>query len=212
MWCSRLSRLHGTPQRAVEPLLIAELRAIIDMLPNTVRGTRDGCLLSLGFAGGFRRSELVGIDLSDVFIEDAGLRLTIRRSKTDQNGAGRVVGIPRGRTKFCPVRLLERWVAVAGLSAGPLFRPVMKSGQVGPTQLSAESVACIVKHWVAKVGLEPSAYSGHSLRAGFVTSAVQAGATEYAIRKQTGHASLATMERYIRSAKLFEDNACSVLF
>lgn len=207
-----LSRLHGRPQRAVQPLLLAELKEILNEIPETPVGARDACLLSLGFAGGFRRSELVGLECEDVHEDASGVIVTIERSKTDQGGAGRTVGIPRGRNKFCPVRSFEQWIEIADLSSGPLFRPVAKSGEIGANRLSAEAVALIVKKWVAKIGFQPSEYSGHSLRAGFVTSAVKAGASEYAIRKQTGHASLATMERYIRIANVFEDNACSALF
>jgi len=207
-----LSRLHGRPQRGVQPLLIGDLREILDLIPETALGMRDACLLSLGFAGGFRRSELVSLNLENLQKSAAGLQVTLNRSKTDQAGAGRVIGIPRGRSKFCPVQCTERWVEAGDLSEGPLFRPVQKSGIVRASRLSSEAVASSVKKWVEKIGLDPSDYSGHSLRAGFVTSAVRAGASEYAIRKQTGHASLATMERYIRIANVFEDNACSVLF
>ncbi len=207
-----LLRLHGRPQRAVQPLLIADLRAILDVISNTVLGSRDACLLSLGFAGGFRRSELVNLNIEDLRQDASGVRLMIKRSTTDQAAAGRVIGIPRGRSKFCPASNLETWLQKTGLSEGPVFRPVTKSGEVVASRLSGEAVAVVVKKCVATIGLDPKEYSGHSLRAGFVTSVFQAGASEYAIRKQTGHASLATMERYIRISNVFDDNACSVLF
>lgn len=207
-----LSRVYGRPQRAAQPLLVADLRTVLDLIPDTVLGARDACLLSLGFAGGFRRSELIGLDFEHVQEDAAGVRLTIKRSKTDQASAGRVVGIPRGRSKFCPVRYFGNWREKTRLSDGPLFRPITKSGDVGSLRLSGEAVASTVKKWVEKIGLDPKEYSGHSLRAGFVTSAVQAGVSEFAIRRQTGHASLATMERYVRIANVFEDNACSILF
>ena len=207
-----LSRLHGRPQRAVIPLLITDLRAILDIIPDTTIGSRDACLLALGFAGGLRRSELVGLDVSDVQIAASGICLHLKRSKTDQAGKGRTVGIPVGRTKYCPTRILTHWLSDARLQDGPLLRAVTKSGTVKPQRLSSEAVATVVKKWVAKIGLCPADYSGHSLRAGFVISAIQAGASEHSIRKQTGHASSATMERYIRIANVFEDNACNRLF
>lgn len=207
-----LMRAHGKPQRAVDPLLIAELRAILDIVPQTTKGARDACLLTLGFAGGLRRSELVGINREDLRLETGGLRLMIGRSKVDQYGKGREIGIPFGRTRYCPIGYLNTWLHSGKIRSGPLFRQVRKGGFVCSKRLSAEAVAKIVKVSVNSIGLDDANYSGHSLRAGFVTSAIQAGVSEHSIRRQTGHASSTSMERYIRLANMFEDNACSALF
>ncbi|NRB16160.1 MAG: tyrosine-type recombinase/integrase [Rhodobacteraceae bacterium] len=207
-----LARLHGKPQRAVEPLLIEHLRLILDGLPATTIGKRNAALLTTGFAGGMRRSELVALDFCDIAYASAGIRITIRRSKTDQFGHGRIVAIPYGRTRYCPIKYLNRWFSEIDTQEGAVFRSCAKGGQIGHNRLSVEAVAVIVKKTAAKIGLDPVDYSGHSLRAGYVTSAIQAGASEHSVRRQTGHASSATMERYIRLANLFEDNPTGLLF
>lgn len=125
---------------------------------------------------------------------------------------GRIVAIPYGRTCYCPIKYLNTWSEETDAQEGAVFRSCSKGGQIGHNRLSVEAVAVIVKKTVAKIGLDPAGYSGHSLRAGYVTSAIQAGASEYSIRRQTGHASSATMERYIRLANLFEDNPTGLLF
>ncbi|MBY6066216.1 tyrosine-type recombinase/integrase [Leisingera aquaemixtae] len=207
-----LARLHGKPQRAVEPLLIEHLREILDSLPGSTIGKRDAALLTIGFAGGLRRSELVGTNVEDIEFVPAGVRMTIKRSKTDQAGCGRLVAIQFGRTRYCPIRFLEAWLAEMGAQKGAAFKSCLKGGRISRRRLSNEAVAKIVKRHVARIGLKPDEYSGHSLRAGFVTSAIMAGAPEHAVRRQTGHASSATMERYIRLANLFEDNPTGLLF
>jgi integrase len=184
----------------------------LDIVPSSNSGARDACLLSLGFAGGLRRSELVALDVTDVVFEPAGMRLRINRSKTDQKGVGRTVGVPVGRSRFCVVQSAQTWMKKLDRQSGPLFSPVLKGGNIGSERLSPEAVASIVKRWVDRIGLDARSYSGHSLRAGFVTSAVQAGASEHSIRRQTGHASMSSMERYIRIANVFEENPCTALF
>jgi len=140
-----------------------------------------------------------------------GLIVNIRRSKTDQDGAGRKIGIPLGRTAHCPVMAVERWVALAGIASGPLFRPVDRHGRVSQGRLSGEAVSLIVRARVAAAGLDPTGYSGHSVRAGFATSAAMAGVQSWKIRQQTGHASDAMLTRYVRDGGLFVDNAVSAL-
>jgi integrase len=138
--------------------------------------------------------------------------VTIRRSKTDQEGEGRKVGIPPGREPAtCPVRALEQWRADARLTAGPLFRAVNRHGQVLGKRLSGEGVAIVVKRYVQKLGYDPALFSGHSLRAGLATSAAAAGKNERAIMNQTGHRSLTTVRRYIRDGHLFRENAAGGL-
>ncbi|MEF2559286.1 site-specific integrase, partial [Aurantimonas sp. C2-5-R2] len=163
---------------------------------------RDRALLLIGFAGGFRRSELVGLDVADVETVRQGLVITLRRSKTDQTGAGRKIGIPHGRTRWCPVAALEVWLSTFGIEAGPILRGINRHGRVGDQRLSGEAVSIIVKKRLAAAGFDPEGYSGHSLRAGFATSAAQAGASSWKIRQQTGHASDAMLSRYIRDGEL----------
>jgi integrase len=176
-----------------------------------VKNARDRALLLIGFPGGFRRSEIVGLDCGDVERVRQGLIVTLRRSKTDQEGAGRKVGIPFGRTRHCPVLALDHWLAVSGIEAGPVFRPVDRHGRVASERLSGEAVSLVVKERVAAVGIDPTGFSGHSLRAGFTTSAVQVGVSTLKIRSQTGHASDAMLARYVRDGELFVDNAAGAL-
>ena len=176
-----------------------------------VKDARDRALLLIGFAGGFRRSEIVALNCDDIEHVRQGLIVTLRRSKTDQEGAGRKVGIPFGRTRHCPVLALDRWLAVSKIEVGPVFRPVDRHGRVASERLSGEAVSLIVKERVAAAGNDPAGFSGHSLRAGFATSAVQAGVSTPKIRSQTGHASDAMLARYVRDGELFVDNAAGAL-
>jgi len=175
--------------------------------PAGLGGIRDRALLLIGFAGGFRGSELVGLDVEDVEWSDEGVRLLIRRSKTDQESAGQFVAIARGTTLFCPVAALAEWLRASGITSGPLFRPVNCYGHLGPGRLGDRNVALIVKRYANAAGLDPAQYAGHSLRAGLVTQAAINGVPERAIMRQTRHQSSAMLGRYIRDANLFRDNA-----
>jgi integrase len=136
--------------------------------------------------------------------------LTLRRSKTDQDGAGRPVGVPYGSNPpTCPVRALRAWTDTAGITTGPLFRPVTRHGTIGPGRLTAASVNRAVQRAVARAGYGPRPYSAHSLRAGLATSAAEVGVSERAIMAQTGHRSLSVARSYIRSGSLFRDNAAA---
>jgi integrase len=204
-------REHGATQRQAKPLLRDDLFAVLAATGDGLKDIRDRALLLIGFAGGFRRSELAAITCEDVERVRQGLVITLRRSKTDQDGIGRKIGIPYGRSRWCPVAALERWLAAAGIEHRPLFRRVDRHGRVSAERLSAEAVCLIVRERVAAAGYDPTGYSGHSLRAGFATSAAQAGASSWRIRQQTGHASDAMLGRYIRDGELFIDNAAGVL-
>ena len=206
-----IRRELGSAQRQAKPLLREDLFRVLDAMGEGTKDARDRALLLIGFAGGFRRSEIVGLDCDDVERVRQGLIITLRRSKTDQEGAGRKVGIPFGRTRHCPVLALDRWLAVSGIEAGPVFRPVDRHGRVASERLSGEAVSLIVKERVAAAGIDPAGFSGHSLRAGFATSAVQAGVSTLKIRSQTGHASDAMLARYVRDGELFVDNAAGAL-
>ena len=206
-----IRRNRGSAQREAKPLLRDELFLALDAMGDTLKDSRDRALLLIGFAGGFRRSELVGIDRSDIEPVRQGMIVHLRRSKTDQTGAGRKVGIPNGRTRYCPVAALESWLTRSGIGDGPVFRPIDRHGRMCGDRLSGEAVSLVVKERLAAAGIDPTGYSGHSLRAGLATSAAQAGVSSWKIRQQTGHASDAMLARYIRDGELFVHNAAGAL-
>lgn len=206
-----IKRIHGTPQRRAKPLLVGDLLAIMAMLNHSPKGLRDKALLLVGFAGGFRRSELVAINYEDIEWVRQGMIITIRRSKTDQEGQGRKVGIPYARGKHCPVLSLQRWHEHMSVETGAVFRPLSRHGAVQDKRLSTDAVSLVIKGRVQTIGYDPSEFSGHSLRAGFATSAAAAGVSSWKIRQQTGHTSDAMLTRYIRDGELFIDNAATAL-
>lgn len=206
-----LQRLHGCKQRQVTPLLVEDLCDILDSTGDSVRDKRDRVLLLVGFAGGLRRSELVGLNIEDIEFVGEGMILNITRSKTDQTAKGRRIGIPHARGRWCAVAETRRWLDILDKDSGPLLRPVTKGGEFRPTRLSREAVATTIKRRVANVGRDPKNFSGHSLRAGFVTSASRLGIPSHSIRRQTGHASDGTMSRYVREGLLFQRNAAGQL-
>ena len=206
-----LRRIKGTAQRQATPLIKEDLFLVLEAMGSRLKDVRDRALILIGFAGGFRRSELVGLNCDDVVLVRQGLEVTLRRSKTDQNGVGRKIGIPHGRGRWCPVAALEQWRAASGITEGAMFRPVDRHHRVGPKRLSAEAVCLVVRERVQAAGISPKGYSGHSLRAGLATSAAQAGVSSWKIRQQTGHASDAMLSRYIRDGELFTDNAAGAL-
>jgi site-specific recombinase XerD len=189
------------------PVTADHARAMAVAAPQTLRGLRDRALLLLGFAGAFRRSELVALDLADIVECDEGLRVHIRRSKTDQEGQGATIAIVRGSSTACPVKALQAWLQAADITAGPLFRAVAKGGRVRTARLSDRSVAVIVKRCAGMIGLDPVAYAGHSLRAGFLTSAAARGASVFKMMDVSRHKSVDTLRGYIRDAELFHDHA-----
>jgi integrase len=209
-----IRRSLGVAQVQKAPILLSDLRAMVEALPIGLAGLRDRALLLVGFAGAFRRSELVALDIRDVNFAPEGLEVTLRRSKTDQEGVGRKIGLPYGSNpSTCPVRALQAWLnasAPQGTTSGPIFREVRPDGRtVMVAPLTGQSVALIVKKAATGAGLDPAKFSGHSLRAGLATSAAKAGKSERAIMAQTGHRSEKMVRRYIRDASLFDDNAAS---
>jgi len=206
-----LRRVKGTAQRQARPLLRDDLFLVLDSMGDSLRDHRDRALLLLGFAGGFRRSELVALDVADIDAVREGLIVTIRRSKTDQEGAGRRIGIPHGRTRHCPVKTVEAWLTASGIDAGPLFRPITRHGKLAVSRLTGDAVAVLIRERLATAGIDPEGYSGHSLRAGFATSAAQAGVSTLKIRTQTGHTSDAMLARYIRDGEMFTGNAAGAV-
>ncbi len=201
-----IRRRLGMAPHQKAALSTTDLRSMVSALPNRLIGVRDRALLLLGFAGAFRRSELVGLDFGDLAFCPEGLRVTLRRSKTDQEGLGRTVGTPfSADPAMCPVMATRRWIDAVPLTKGPLFREVTRYGQVGHARLANRVVGSVVKQAAAAVGLDVTKLAGHSLRAGYATSAAQAGKPIFAIQQQTGHKSVAMVSRYVRAVDLFKD-------
>lgn len=181
---------------------------MVEALPATTKGVRDRALLLIGFAGAFRRAELVGLDVADVHFAAEGLIITLRRSKTDQDGEGMVKGVAFGTAPAtCQVRALRAWLDKCKATEGPLFRSLTPQGHVKPKRLRDYEVAKIVKASARRAGLEAHDFSGHSLRVGLATAAAHAGVPERIIAEQTGHKDMNTLRRYIRRGELFRENA-----
>jgi integrase len=207
-----IRRTKGTAQTGKTPILVDDLRRMLAGLPGNLLGVRDRVLLLIGFCGAFRRSELVALDAADVAVTRDGLVVTIRRSKTDQEGEGRKIGIPyASHLETCPVRSLQDWLEKSGITQGPLFRPIDRFGKMASIRLSAAAVADIVKRYAAAVGLDATEFAGHSLRSGLATSAAAAGASERSIMRQTGHRSEKMVRRYIKDGSLFRENAVAAV-
>jgi site-specific recombinase XerD len=217
---SGIRRRKGMARIRKKPLLAADLAKAVLTLPDTILGIRNRALLLVGFAGALRRSELVALSWEQIeragwqSVEEinpqvrGGVKITVAKSKTDQAGEGRAVGIPFGENPLsCPVRALEAWREASELSAGPVFRVVGRAGKVMDEALSDRAVARLVKQVAKATGLNPQEFSGHSLRSGLATSAAAAGASERSIMEQTGHRDLKTARTYIRDGSLFRENA-----
>jgi integrase len=201
---SGIRRKLGSRPQAKTAILTEDLKAMVRGLPDTLRGARDRAVLLIGFGGAFRRSELVALDREDCEFSHGGVVLTIRRSKTDQEGHGRRVGIPRSK-RTCPVQALEYWLRLAGIEEGAVFRTIYRS-RAGE-RLVPKAVADIVKAAAKRIGLDPAKYGGHSLRSGFATSAARGGADLAFIMQQTGHKNADVARRYIKEGQLLENPA-----
>jgi site-specific recombinase XerD len=182
------------------------LMAMASTTGEGLKGQRDRALLLLGFAGAFRRSELVALDVADLVETEDGYRITIRRGKTDQEAQGATIGIIRG-ARACPVKAVKRWLETAGITEGAIFRSVAKGGKVSAARLSAEAVAVIVKDAAERAGLDPAIFAGHSLRSGFLTSAAKRGASVFKMMDVSRHRSVDTLRGYIRDGELFQEHA-----
>lgn len=205
-----IRRIKGTAQRGKAPARTQEIRRMTDTCGPGLLGTRDRALLLLGFAGAFRRSELVGLDVEDLDFTTDGLIIVLRHSKTDQEGAGAKVGIPYGSTPAtCPVRNVKAWLAATGITTGPVFRSVSRWGHLGTSRLTDQTVARVIKRRAQAAELPADRYAGHSLRAGLATAAAEAGVSERVIMTQTRHKSLTMVRRYIREGSLFRENAAA---
>lgn len=203
-----IRRTLGSAQTQKAPIVTDVLRVMLGTLDTSRAGLRDRALLLVGFAGAFRRSELVSLTVADLAFNPQGLVITLRRSKTDQQGEGTQRALPYGLSSAtCPVRAVRAWLDAAALVSGPLWRPIDRHGNIGPAALTSHAVARLVKRCAAAAGLEPRDFSGHSLRAGLATAAAAAGVSERSIMQQTGHKSERMVRRYIRRGSLFRDNA-----
>lgn len=203
-------RSHGKAQRQATPLLKHDLMAILPLMVGP-KGLRDRALLMLGFAAALRRSELVALNYADLQFVAEGLIVHLRRSKTDQQAEGRKIAVPYGRTSACAVKALSEWLEHSQITSGAVFRAVSKGGHVSTERLTPQSVALVVKHYAKLAGLAAADFSGHSLRAGLVTSAAMAGVAIHRIMAQTGHRSIEMVSKYVRDASLFDNNAAGFL-
>lgn len=207
-----IRRTHGVQATSKTALLPQALERLLAHLPaGTLLGLRDRALLLTGFAGGFRRSELVALRVEDLETVPGGLLVRIRKSKTDPDGAGQTIGIPHGRrAATCPVRALRAWTEAANIRAGFLFRATAPwTGQVLERGLESRRVATIIQNLAAQAGLDPKQFGGHSLRSGLATAAAGGGAPERAIMAQTRHKSLKQVRRYIQRGSALTDNAAT---
>ncbi len=201
-----IRRSKGTRPNKKKPATSEILERLLNIFPETLTGIRDRALVLIGFAAARRRSELVALQVSDVEWRPKGILLHIGRSKTDQEGKGALVPVPNG-DKLQPVAALSAWLEASGIKEGPIFRGIDRYGRVGETALSDRAVADIVKKVCAAAGLEASAFSGHSLRAGFVTSALDRKVDFFKIMSITLHAKVDTLREYDRRESDFDDAA-----
>ena len=201
-----IRRTFGGARNKKSPAVAAKMHSMVATAPEGVAGLRDRALLLLGFAGAFRRSELVALDVADISETETGLLITIRGSKTDQERQGVTIAIARGDIA-CPVKSLRAWLEAAGIEAGPIFRPIDRHGNLLPSRLTAQSVARIVKAYATRAGFDAGSFSGHSLRSGFLTSAAGKGASIFKMMDVSRHKSVDTLRGYVRDAELFKDHA-----
>jgi site-specific recombinase XerD len=203
-----IRRTVGMAQRKAAPATADRLRTMLDACDDSLQGLRDRALLALGFGGAFRRGELVALTVADIEQTDDGLLVRLMRSKTDQDGRGQQVPVldgPRLRVKAA----LADWIAAACITDGPVFRTLGKGGRVLPRALTDRSVADIVKRRAEQAGLDPAMFSGHSLRAGFLTSAATTGATVFSMMTVSRHKKVDTLAGYVRAGQAFKDHAGS---
>ena len=209
-----IKRKKGSIQTGKKPILINHLKQIINVIDEQkiekIKKLRNRTLILIGFGGGFRRSELISINLEDLDFVEEGVKITLRRSKTDQFGEGLVKGLPYfTNEKYCPVTSLKNWINLSKIKTGPIFRRFAKSSILTGHRLTDQSVVLIIKDCLKKAGIENENFSGHSLRSGFATVAAESGADERSIMAMTGHKTTQMVRRYIREANIFKNNALS---
>ena len=209
-----IKRKKGSYQKGKKPILINHLKLMIDAIDKDIsdetgiRKLRDKTIILLGFAGGFRRIELISIDFEDLEFVSEGVKIFIRKSKTDQFGEGMIKGLPYFTSqKYCPVWHLKKWLEISEIKSGPIFRRFSKGLNLGKNRLTDQSVALFLKKHLLNAGIENQNYSGHSLRSGFATVTAESGADERSIMAMTGHKTTQMVRRYIKEANLFKNNA-----
>jgi len=207
-----IKRRKGSIQKGKKPLLINNLKLLINVIDEynkeDIIKLRDRSIILMGFSGGFRRSEIVSLNYDDLDFVTEGLKINIKRSKTDQFGEGSLKGLPYfDNTKYCPVLSLKNWIEISNINSGPLFRRFSKSSKLLENRLSDQTIALLIKKYLKLAGINNKDYSGHSLRSGFATAAAEAGAEERNIMAMTGHKSTEMVRRYIKEANLFKNNA-----
>ena len=209
-----IKRRKGSIQKGKKPILINHLREIIKVIDEQdkepIKKLRDRSIILIGFSGGFRRNEIVSLDYDDLDFVTEGLKINLKRSKTDQYGEGSVKGLPYfDNSKYCPVVTIKNWIETSKINSGPLFRRFTKGPNLSKNRLTDQSVALIIKNYLQLAGIDSKNYSGHSLRSGFATTAAESGAEERTIMAMTGHKSPEMVRRYIKEANLFKNNALS---
>ena len=207
-----IRRKFGSLQIGKKPLLINNLKLIINVIDNLIvkklKQLRDKSLILVGFAGGFRRTELVSINYEDLEFTEEGLKINVKKSKTDQFGEGMIKGIPYFQNKmYCPVANLKKWLEISKITRGPIFKKFSKGFSLTNNRLTDQSVALIIKEYLNLAGIDNKNFSGHSLRSGFATVAADSGADERSIMAMTGHKSSQMVRRYIKEANIFKNNA-----
>ena len=207
-----IKRVKGSLQKGKKPILINDLKLIINAIDEQkneeIKKARDKAIVLVGFGGGFRRTELVSLDHEDLEFVPEGLKITIKRSKTDQFGEGMTKGLPYfTNQEYCPVINLKKWLELSKIKAGPIFRRFTKGASVTNNRLTDQTVVLIIKNYLNLAGIDNSNFSGHSLRSGFATVAAESGADERSIMAMTGHKTTQMVRRYIREANIFKNNA-----
>ena len=207
-----IKRRKGSIQKGKKPLLINSLRNLINVIDEEkneeIKKIRDRSILLIGFSGGFRRNEIVSLDYDDLDFVTEGLKIRLKRSKTDQFGEGTLKGLPYfDNTKYCPVLSIKKWIEMSNIKSGPLFRRFSKGSKLTDNRLTDQTVALLIKKYLKLAGIDNKNYSGHSLRSGFATSAAESGVEERTIMAMTGHKSTEMVRRYIKEANLFKNNA-----
>ena len=207
-----IKRRKGIKQIGKKPLKINYLKEIINVIDQQeneeIKKLRDRTIILVGFSGGYRRNEIVSLDYDDLEFVPEGIKITLKRSKTDQFGQGSLKGLPYfENSNYCPVISLEKWLKKSNIKSGPLFRRFKKGSNLSENRLSDQSVALLIKEYLELAGIDSKNYSGHSLRSGFATSAAESGVEERSIMAMTGHKSPEMVRRYIKEANLFKNNA-----
>ena len=205
-------RTLGVAQKCKDPLLLNDIRRLVDSCPRNLLGLRDRALILTGFAGAFRRSELCAIAVCDLSFSDSGLVINVPRSKADQEQAGDKIAIPFGEhEETCPIKALRKWIAKAKVTDGAVFRGVDRHGRVAAQGLHRDSIAAIFKTAALRAGMNATNIAGHSVRAGMATQAALNGSSERAIARTTRHRSRRVLRRYIRPGEMFRENASASL-